>query len=358
MNESTIDFWNIPAGRPPPGVVPNFVDPQTIRPVLTIGIYVLLPLMLSFVVARIYTRAFVTRMFGVDDCDTILHGRIKTDIQYECIVLNLKPISPLGRHLWDIPVAAITNQYLIAMSLVASPAALMFVKISILVFNYRIFQAELWARYAMWVGITVVTAFYLTNIIVVLAVCTPGHGETWLSKAEYGSCAPTEIKLAHAQGIFGFISDLYIVAIPLWIVSHLRLPTKRKAGVMVVFLTGFLLCEVCFGLIASCMPAITVSLKTLVTNIVSSWHSAKKYSNTLLSRPDNSGAEQLKDWSPEVPNAKMSGLRTFIRRVQRTNGQSVAVSELATLGTMNTEVEQDYHQQLRKMQGVDVERGS
>lgn len=40
------------------------------------------------------------------------------------------------------------------------------------------------------------------------------------------------------NGVFGLILDLYILAIPLCLLSHLRLPPKRKLGVMGVFLTG------------------------------------------------------------------------------------------------------------------------
>lgn len=42
------------------------------------------------------------------------------------------------------------------------------------------------------------------------------------------------------NGSFGLISDLYILVIPLWLVSHLHLPSKKKLSVMGVFLTGLL----------------------------------------------------------------------------------------------------------------------
>lgn len=69
MNTSIPDLWTIPAGPPPAGQVSNFVNPPDEGRLLAIGIYVLLPLMSSFVVARIFTRAYMTRTFGVDDCE-------------------------------------------------------------------------------------------------------------------------------------------------------------------------------------------------------------------------------------------------------------------------------------------------
>jgi hypothetical protein len=68
MNASMPKLWDVPAGPAPAGQVTNLVDPASQAQVLAIGIYILLPLMMSFVVLRIYTRVFVTLTFGIDDC--------------------------------------------------------------------------------------------------------------------------------------------------------------------------------------------------------------------------------------------------------------------------------------------------
>lgn len=65
---SDLVLWATPAGVPPRGVVPNLVNPPTQAPVLTIGIYVLLPLMMPFFITRLYTRIRLTRNVGIDDC--------------------------------------------------------------------------------------------------------------------------------------------------------------------------------------------------------------------------------------------------------------------------------------------------
>lgn len=117
----------------------------------------------------------------------------------------------------------------------------MFVKLSILAFNHRLLQAASGARYAIWVGIALVTIFYMANIIFYLAACVPRHGTTWVENTSPGgTCLKFEVAVGDVQGIFGLVSDLYIVAIPIWMVSHLSLSRKRKAGVIVVFMTGFL----------------------------------------------------------------------------------------------------------------------
>lgn len=59
---------NSPAGKPPPGVIPNLDDPPNLY---VTGQVVLL---LSYVLAtlalllRLYTKAFIIRLFKISDC--------------------------------------------------------------------------------------------------------------------------------------------------------------------------------------------------------------------------------------------------------------------------------------------------
>lgn len=70
LNMSSYDPSLFPALNPPAGVLPNFDDPPTRAPAARIVICVTLSFMLVFVFLRTYTRAFVTHMFGIDDCKT------------------------------------------------------------------------------------------------------------------------------------------------------------------------------------------------------------------------------------------------------------------------------------------------
>ena len=126
------------------------------------------------------------------------------------------------------------------MALVTNPAAAMFVKLTILVLYFRLFQPSRSAHHTILFGSAVITLFYMTTIIVLLALCVPRNGETWLSRVTTGTCPTAQVRIARAQGFFGLFSDVFILAIPLWQVSRLTLAPKRKAGVMVVFLTGLL----------------------------------------------------------------------------------------------------------------------
>lgn len=63
------DLSQIPSAAPPPGVVPNFIDPPSQANVPRIFTYVTLPPMILFLAMRMYVRIFVTHTIGLDDCE-------------------------------------------------------------------------------------------------------------------------------------------------------------------------------------------------------------------------------------------------------------------------------------------------
>jgi hypothetical protein len=53
---------------PPPGVTPNFAHPESRGYRITLTLIVCLVLCTGVVLLRLYTRYFITRMVGADDC--------------------------------------------------------------------------------------------------------------------------------------------------------------------------------------------------------------------------------------------------------------------------------------------------
>lgn len=62
-----MDLSNVPALAPPPGVVPNFVNPESLAPLCRIVIALTLPLMVVFLALRMYVRLRISRAMGADD---------------------------------------------------------------------------------------------------------------------------------------------------------------------------------------------------------------------------------------------------------------------------------------------------
>jgi len=64
----SMQLENLPAAKPPPGIVPNFVDPYSSGPILISVGSVFVVIMLAFVCVRIYTKVRIVRRSSLDDC--------------------------------------------------------------------------------------------------------------------------------------------------------------------------------------------------------------------------------------------------------------------------------------------------
>ena len=60
----------IPAGQPPPGIGPNFIDPQTLTPTIVAISIIMMRWAISFVILRLYANAHAQRDLRIDDCNT------------------------------------------------------------------------------------------------------------------------------------------------------------------------------------------------------------------------------------------------------------------------------------------------
>jgi hypothetical protein len=64
-----MDPSQIPALQPPPGVVPNFIDPYTRGPMLLALSAVAIGIMYLFVIARFYCKFSLKHKVTWDDCE-------------------------------------------------------------------------------------------------------------------------------------------------------------------------------------------------------------------------------------------------------------------------------------------------
>lgn len=69
-----MDPSQMPALKPPPGVMPNFVDPYTKGPLLLVLSAVAIGIMYFFVLARFYCKFYVQRIATWDDCKSTRHA--------------------------------------------------------------------------------------------------------------------------------------------------------------------------------------------------------------------------------------------------------------------------------------------
>jgi hypothetical protein len=92
----------------------------------------------------------------------------------------------------------------------------------------------------IWIRIVTIVLAYLAFLIAVAVVSIPPHGQRESSEVRALSQGSRMIRISIYQGIFGVISDFYILVIPMHLVVRLRLPISKKAAVCGIFVSGLL----------------------------------------------------------------------------------------------------------------------
>jgi hypothetical protein len=99
----------------------------------------------------------------------------------------------------------------------------------------------------IWSGIATIVVFYIIAIAINIRFCIPTSmttpvpdPEEWAKKLEASTCSQPVYNLNAAVGLFGVLSDLYVLIIPVTMVTKLRLPRNRKIGLLGIFMTGLL----------------------------------------------------------------------------------------------------------------------
>ena len=93
-------------------------------------------------------------------------------------------------------------------------------------------------------GISVSFCFYLAAAIVNGVVCGPKGGTdqiaylAGLAGQECGNPAGVIQILSITSGVVNLVNDLYLLILPLPAILKLKMATKQKIGVMLIFLTG------------------------------------------------------------------------------------------------------------------------
>ena len=101
------------------------------------------------------------------------------------------------------------------------PPTMLCVKLSLLWLYLRIFSLIKVTKYLIYAGMTFCTGAYITIMFVNIF-----------------ANINTLIAANKALGVVNFASDVYILFVPLTTVAKLQLSTKRKIGILLVFMTG------------------------------------------------------------------------------------------------------------------------
>ncbi|KAE8353128.1 hypothetical protein BDV28DRAFT_148377 [Aspergillus coremiiformis] len=222
---------------PPPGVKPNFVDPQN-RLGGCIPFYTFfLSLNLVALAIRLYTRRCITRdSLKLDD----YFSMISFVFSVFFAGVNLKSYElGMGRHQWDIPLNKVP--YIIPCYLYAFLAyifCLAFAKLSILCFYYRLLSSQAIMKQLIIGGIVVVTIATMVLCILIYFSFTPLR-QFWDSTA-HSAISPTFP--LWFSGVVNAITDIYVLVLPIPSVLKLKIPLRHKLKALTIIVVGASAC--------------------------------------------------------------------------------------------------------------------
>ena len=107
----------------------------------------------------------------------------------------------------------------------------------------RLFKPNKVTRWLVYGGIVVCGFFYSASIIINCALCLPKHGysdDLAIWRLRTYECAHPSQVLAICQSVFGTLSDIYLLVIPIHSIFQLHLPLERKIGVSAIFTIGIM----------------------------------------------------------------------------------------------------------------------
>ncbi|KAJ4861648.1 hypothetical protein T069G_02602 [Trichoderma breve] len=232
------DLCQLPAAMPPPGVVPNFVDPESLAPALIAVSAVMLTWSTIFIAARLWMNWRDLKLadyFAIIAC--VLNAA------YTGLILS---VARYSRHQWNVPICWYTATYLkliFSFGMLLGPA-IFFAKAAILLLYLQIFSANRTIRITVYILMVVLTLTYWTNSILEIAFACPRPGETWIDLLTSGNPGKI-IYFGPVQGSLAVVIDIAIFILPLPVLWKLNMPLRRRIALCAVFFTALM------GVIAS-----------------------------------------------------------------------------------------------------------
>jgi len=229
------DYSKIPVQPPPPGVSSNFVDPPDRDAAVAAVSALLIALSTTFVLLRLYTRLVLVRRFEIGDCLLVIGYGFA--VANSAVTIHQTTVG-LGRHGWDIPMSTMFPHNLkhTYLGMILYIVSLGFTKTTILCLYPRISPTPAF-RMCVWVMMGIVVCWAVSAFIWSILYCIP-ISDFWSLEAALGDRCPPKISFLAFTGASNVVTDLAILALPIVVLRHLNLPTKKKIGVAIILATG------------------------------------------------------------------------------------------------------------------------
>lgn len=223
---------------PPPGVTPNYTNPDYHSGGIVPLACVFIPLAAIFMALRVYTKVRIIKVFGLEDWTIIIAYLCTIFISIDCLVQQKYGN---GIHEWDITVRKlIPYSKWGAASVVVYVPAVGLAKVAILLFYLRL-NPERGFRTAVYISLVLTTSYVIALSLAILLACQP-VAKFWNPFLE-GHCLDAR-KLYLANAILNVIFDFVVLLVPVPMLRKLQVSTRQKLVIGALFSLGSITCVV------------------------------------------------------------------------------------------------------------------
>ncbi|KAM3424331.1 hypothetical protein BST61_g11132 [Cercospora zeina] len=232
---SSVDQAHTPAASPPPGMVSNLVDPitQNQQPSVVLAICGMI-VATAFLAIRIYTKAFLARMFGLDDM--FLIGSWAMSMIVPICIVWMKATNLTGKHIWDTSIEDLKTIVRITNGCsIIYVAVMAFAKFSILIF-YKRLSPQTWFQYAVNATMMIIVGFTVPLMLLLTFACVPLK-RVWDPTITEGHCINRGYVYMATAGTSA-ATDIVMLFLPMPMLLRLQIPMIQKVGVVLIFSIG------------------------------------------------------------------------------------------------------------------------
>ncbi|PVI03760.1 hypothetical protein DM02DRAFT_652348 [Periconia macrospinosa] len=218
----------------PPGSIANPTNPPSIAHHV-VAANIAFPLLSTvFLALRWYTSLCILQRVGFEEYTiTIAWIMALGHAATSCILTRYG----LGRHLWDVSFVAFNNNFGKAAIIggLSYTLAIMFVKISILVFYLRISAARN-LKIVIYTAVAITIAYSIPLATIGFYACNP-MAKYWDITITTGSCI-NQYAVYLFSASMNIATDVIILVLPVVMLWKVHIPRRQKVGIIFMLMTG------------------------------------------------------------------------------------------------------------------------